>query len=975
MSQAVPSFVRRRRAIGVVSAVLASLLAGVMASPAGATHGFEIIRTVAGGGTLEGDLADGQPATDAALSQPTRVVVDGTGNYYFSEGNRVRKVDANGIITTVAGNGERGCEGDGGPATQAQLGSPGDMAFDVAGNLYVTQENSGGGSACENRVRKIDTSGTITTVGGSTLGCSGDGGPFAAAQLRPRGIFVDPVGNLYIADGGCARVARVGTSGTITTVAGIGDSNFSGDGGPATQARINSPTDVYVDSAGNLFIADSSNQRIRMVVAGADGQVTGTSDEIITTVVGSGTTARGFSGDGGPATQARLSDPTALDFDPAGNLYIADTLNNRIRKVVPGADGQITGAPDEIITTFAGGGSPVDGLGDGGPPAEARLSSPEGVAAADPTLGVLIADTGNDRIRQVIFVPDLLAVTKAAAPNPVDVGEELTYTIEVANNGGPATGATVTDTLPADVDFVSAEATQGSCAEAAGTVTCELGGLAPDSGATVTIVVIPTVGGTAANTVTVDAAEADPLPANNSATTETGVNAPGCGQVITANATLQADIGPCQTDGIIIGADNITLNLNGHRIFGAPGPGNGNQAGVRLPARSGVTIRGNRGRTARGTIDGFDAGVLINGGSRNTVTSLVLRDNIGPEGSPNLGDGVVLFNSALNQIIGNVVTQNGPYDNIGVLGVGSDNNLIQGNLVTEAFFTENSALSGLGITTNPVIEGFTAGAQVFNNRIIDNTVRDNPAQGISSSSSTNAIIRGNLVENNGLVQSSPGNGIGVRNNLQAPRLTNVRIEGNTVRGNDQGIEILTDGNEVIGNEVVGNNSFGLQSRGRDNEISGNKFNGNGGNGVQLFFGRGETISGNEVNDNGGTGIFAFGVTNTRILRNDVHANAETGIELAFATGNKIRYNDAADNVGTDLVDSFADCDNNVWAGNIWGSGGFSPPCVTKGGSGPPPPAPAAAASSVAPSVAPAERTASPQPAESPDPPVRRAPPR
>ncbi len=274
-----------------------------------------VITTVAGNGT-RGYGGDGGPAAQAQLNEPIGVAVDGAGNLYIADhNNRIRRVDAAGTIATVAGTGEYGYSGDGGPATQAQLHSPFGVAVDGAGNLYIADHN--------NRIRRVDAAGTIATVAGTgEYGYSGDGGPAAQAQLNePIGVAVDAAGNLYIADLGNHRIRRVDAAGTIATVAGTGEYGYSGDGGPATQAQLSQPFGVALDEAGNLYIADLGNHRIRRVDAAGT----------IATVAGTG--EQGYSGDGGPATQAQLDFPEGVALDEAGNLYIADLGNHRIRKV------------------------------------------------------------------------------------------------------------------------------------------------------------------------------------------------------------------------------------------------------------------------------------------------------------------------------------------------------------------------------------------------------------------------------------------------------------------------------------------------------------------------------------------------------------------------------------------------------------------------------------------------------------------
>src|SRR5579862_4984318 len=217
------------------------------------------------------------------------------------------QVGGQGIITTFAGNGNQGFSGDGGPATSASLAYPVTVAVDVSGTLFIADNDN-------NRIRKVSAGGTITTVAGNgTAGFTGDGGQATSASLdHPYGIAVDVFGNLFIADSHNNRIRKVSASGIITTVAGGGFPGFSGDGGPATSASLFYPATVAVDASGNLFIADSGNSRIRKV--SADGK--------ITTVAGSGTA--GFSGDDGSATSASFAGPLGVAVDVAGDIFIAD---------------------------------------------------------------------------------------------------------------------------------------------------------------------------------------------------------------------------------------------------------------------------------------------------------------------------------------------------------------------------------------------------------------------------------------------------------------------------------------------------------------------------------------------------------------------------------------------------------------------------------------------------------------------------
>ncbi|WP_413757071.1 RICIN domain-containing protein [Streptomyces sp. MMBL 11-3] len=341
------------------------------------------ISTVAGTGTA-GFKGDGEPAVAAQLNRPYGVAVDGTGTLYFSDYNnhRVRKITTDGKVSTVAGTGAAGYRGDNGPAQAAQLNCPREVAVDSAGSLYVVDANN-------HRVRKITADGQISTVAGTgTPGFSGDGGPAASARLNlPLGVAVDSGGNLYVADYNNHRIRKVTADGKISTVAGTGVTGFRGDGGAAVSAQLNRPYAVAADGSDGFYIADAGNHRIRRVTAdGNIGTVAGTgtagfsgddgpatsaqlnfplavvvdstgalllsdhnnhrirrvaADGNISSVAGTGTA--GFSGDDGPATSAQLRNPYALAVDCVDTLYIADHANNRVRKI---ASPKLAGLPD-----------------------------------------------------------------------------------------------------------------------------------------------------------------------------------------------------------------------------------------------------------------------------------------------------------------------------------------------------------------------------------------------------------------------------------------------------------------------------------------------------------------------------------------------------------------------------------------------------------------------------------------------------
>ncbi|MBK5294682.1 MAG: hypothetical protein JJE04_23750 [Acidobacteriia bacterium] len=280
-----------------------------------------IIQTIAGGGSGP-SLGDGGPATSGRLMDPVAVVADSFQGVRIADylGNRIRGVLPSGILFTQAGNGEAGFRGDQGPAQSSQVNRPRGLALDRQGNLYIAD-------SMNHRIRCVRSNGFIETVAGNGVrGYYGDGGPGARAHLNtPLGVAVDSQGNLFIADSGNHVIRKLNPIGILSTVAGAGARGFSGDGGPAALAFFHSPSAVAADAQGNLFIADTFNHRIRRVGAGG----------IVTTIAGVG--AAGFSGDGGPALQARFRSPSGLAVDEAGNLYVADLDNHRIRKLTPAA--------------------------------------------------------------------------------------------------------------------------------------------------------------------------------------------------------------------------------------------------------------------------------------------------------------------------------------------------------------------------------------------------------------------------------------------------------------------------------------------------------------------------------------------------------------------------------------------------------------------------------------------------------------
>ncbi|MFD0589164.1 S-layer homology domain-containing protein [Paenibacillus sp. GCM10027627] len=336
-----------------------------------------IISIVGKGG--RGYSGDGGAGVMAQLRDPEYLFVDDRGNVYISDTRNhvVRKFNpVTGIINTIAGNGEEGYSGDDGPATEAQLNSPRGIVVDVQGNVYIADSENG-------RVRMVDAAtGTISTVAGSgQFDYMGDGGPATDAGIDgPSGVALDRDGNLYIVDTFNSAIRKVNSEGIISTVAGNGDHGYAGDGRPATEAQFDYPRGIVIDDNGNMYIADYENDRIRKV-DGATG--------LVSTVAGIG--EPGFSGDGGPATAAQLDKPEGLALDSSGNLLIADTENDRIR-VVNGETGS--------ILTYAGSGN-ESYSGEGIPAIQADLNTPIGVAT-DSNGNVYIADNDNHRVRKLV---------------------------------------------------------------------------------------------------------------------------------------------------------------------------------------------------------------------------------------------------------------------------------------------------------------------------------------------------------------------------------------------------------------------------------------------------------------------------------------------------------------------------------------------------------------------------------------------
>lgn len=431
-----------------------------------------VISTFAGGGMG----GDGGPATAAVLANPVNVSWDAAGNYYIADAanNRIRKVTS-GKISTIAGTGSAGWEGDNGPATSAFLQSPGAVIVDNAGDIFIAD-------SADFEVREVAAStGVITTIAGThTKQCSpsngvcGDGGPGPSALLvDPTSLALDSSqSNLYIADyfGNRIRVLNL-ASGIINTFAGTGTRGRTGDGGPATAALLNHPWGIAFDNANNLYIADTDNNRVRCVLAVTNG-CGGAAGQVGFIVPFAFTGKTGFSGDGGPALNAKMTNPLAMASDPGNNIYVGGGVYSVLRRIDAGT---------LTIDTVAGNpAKPMDSsfCGDGGPATKACLNNAG--MSVDSSLDLLIADAGNNRIRETHMVP-----AATANPTELDFGD-----VQVGHSSDPKM-VTSTNTGAADLplgDFEIVFSDNGDF-----TITDKTCGssLAPGLKCTVTVVFTP----------------------------------------------------------------------------------------------------------------------------------------------------------------------------------------------------------------------------------------------------------------------------------------------------------------------------------------------------------------------------------------------------------------------------------------------------------------------------------------------------
>ncbi|MDQ6613176.1 MAG: SBBP repeat-containing protein [Actinomycetota bacterium] len=692
------------------------------------------------------------------------------------------------------------------------------IAVDGTGDAYVTGDTDGGafpttpGAFQTTRpgnysafVTKLNPAGTAPVYSTYVSGADGN-------DVNPHGIAIDSDGHAYVtgdtgqsdypvtADAYQTAARSAYLTKLNTTGSGLDYSTFFG----GTVCCVAPLAIAFRDGRAYITGATGSSDmpttpgafQTTLPGGGADGFVTQFLFRDLVSITKTASTALVSAGqsvaytlivhnDGsvGPASGVTVTDPL-----PTGVTFVSATSSQgsctQSGGTVTCALGALGAKSDTTVTITVN-----------APNASAKLVNTATVAASETD-----PDPADNTATAVVYVNAAdMSLTKTASANPVTAGKNLTYTLTAANNGPTAaTGVKVVDTLPAGVAFHSAMASKGRCHQAGRTVTCALGGLVVRAHATVTIVVVPP-GGRLTNTATVTADQTDQAIANNTASVTTTVVGTGCGRVITKTTTLTADIGPCLGDGVIVVANNITLDLGGHRIFGF-GTTDGTHPGIRMPDRTGVIIQ-------NGEVSNFDAGIFINSGFKNTVTKMNVHDNVGPpDVNSELGDGILVGHSSSNLILNNTITRNGRFDGVGVFGLDSNFNLIQGNSI------KNNV--GEGIEINAFLEPSDPrrGNSIYANNVIGNTVTGNDAAGISTVSNLNALIKSNIVYNNGLnTNDFPLNGIGIQNTAFATPVTNVTVQDNKVFGNgaDGILALNTQQNHILNNKTGGNNAVGF----------------------------------------------------------------------------------------------------------------------------------------------------------------------
>jgi trimeric autotransporter adhesin len=619
--------------------------AAVVVSVTAAPSG--LITTLAGDGTA-GYAGDGGPVNLSRVSSVNYVIVDPIGNIYFDDAFnvRIRKISTSGIITTVAGNGTTGSSGDGGQATAAQLNDPSGIALDASGNLYIA-ENGG----C--RIRKVNTAGVISTYAGTgSASSSGDGGLATAAAInRPHGVVMDASGNMYISEQYAHKVRKINTSGIISTIAGLGTIGYTGDGGAATAAKLSYPNCIHVDPAGNVYVTDNGNHCLRMI----------NTSGVISTIAGNGTP--GFSGDGGQATAAKLRFPAGVKTDASGNVIIVDHANHRVRKIDPSG----------IITTIAGTG--IGGYnGDCIDPVTAKLNLPHDICF-DNSGDLLVVDLAGERIRKITNT------VSVAGPLSVCIGSASTL-------AGTATGGTWTSSniavaiigsVSGVVTGISAGTTSisyvtGTSCSAAAVVTVT------SAAAAITGTTFVGVGGT---TTLSDATSGGEWSSSNAAVASIGSATGVVTGVSTGTATISYVI-----SGTGCYATTVVTVITSCSIIGSAGVCVSGTSTLSSPVSGGTWVSSNTSVATIGSSSG-----IVNGLSVGTST-------ITYDAGSCISTIVVTVNGALGGISGTAVTCSG--------GTTTLSHGIGGGVWTSG----NTAVATVG-STSGIVTGLSAGTSLI----------------------------------------------------------------------------------------------------------------------------------------------------------------------------------------------------------------------------------------------------------------------
>lgn len=685
-----------------------------------------------------------------SASRPGHITKGPDGNVWFTSGTAFGASNGQNLIsrTTPAG-------------VTTEFHAPGNTAVDdiaagADGNIWFTEPNA-------SKVAKITPSGTISEYATPT------------PAAKPHGITLGPDGNMWFTEQAASKVASVTPTGAIT------------------EYKVStSPGLIATGSDGNLWFATGVPGVARITTAGVETDFV-------------------FPPDNTPPNSPVGDVVDDITAGPDGNIwaiqgYIGNITEGHLARITPA--GLIT--EFSLRTVFAGFGAGITTGSDGNiwvtqptvndigkiTPDGTVTEFPLPLAGANP-VGITFGADGNPW-----FIAPEVAIR--GTPSHAQVGTLPANSVGL----GPTSMPSSTPVLVSAMDTHWGPSTGGKTVHISGVnlvgATSVTFGTVPAQSFTVVDADHITAVSPAEATGLVNITVTTPNGSNtSSSSSEFGVSDPACGAVITATTTLKKDIGPCGGDGVVIGADNITLNLAGHKVFGFTLRFD-DTAGIRLPIRHGVTIE-------NGSVSGFDAGIYVNSGGGNTITSMNIHDNIGPDGQPDFGDGIFIAHSASNQVLSNAINHNGIYDGIGVFGLDADFNVIKGNTITNGVSLQNGT-GGDGVDLAAFLElgDPRRGNSIFGNVVANNTITGNQGTGLSTQSNVNGQYIGNDIERNGLDPNNyPDNGIGLSNDANATPNLNSLVQNNRVIGNgDDGIQANSSGIQILANTTGGNNVNG-----------------------------------------------------------------------------------------------------------------------------------------------------------------------